>query len=127
MEFNMEQVTKNVKTQNTTVTNNTAKNVVEVIWGIIEVLLAFRLVFKVLGAAKSNFFVKVIYGLTDFMVFAFKGIFSGLSEKAGQAIAAVVAMLVVALIAFVVIKLIKPKTGVSVENAEHTEKNAVDE
>lgn len=123
----MEQVTKNTKTQNTTVTNNTAKTVVEVIWGVIEALLAFRLAFKVLGANAGNFFVKTIYALTNFMVAAFEGIFSGLNEKVGHAVSAVIAMLVITLIALVIIKLIKPKTGVSVENAEHVEKNAVDE
>ncbi len=123
----MEQVTKNTKTQNTTVVNNTAKTIARVIFWIIEVLLAFRLVFKALGANTDNIFVRIVYSLTKIFVVAFEGIFSRTSTTVGEVIATVVAMIIVALIALIIIKLIKPKTAISVENAEHVEKNSVDE
>ncbi|HZK39833.1 MAG TPA: YggT family protein [Clostridia bacterium] len=123
----MEQVTKNTKTQSTTVVNNTAKNITKVILGIIEVLLAFRLVFKALAANANNMFVRGVYALTKVFVIAFEGIFSRASTTVGDAVATLVAMLVVALIAFVIIKLIKPKTAVSIENAEHTAENSLND
>ena len=107
----MEQITKNTKTQNTTVVNNTAKNIARVIFWIIEVLLAFRLAFKALGANADNIFVRIVYSLTKIFVVAFEGIFSRTSTKVGEAIATVVAMIIVALIAMVIIKLIKPTSS----------------
>jgi hypothetical protein len=123
----MEQITKNTKTQNTKVESNTVKTVVGIVFGAIEVLLAFRLFFKLLDASTGNIFVRGIYALTNFFTVIFEGIFSRSGSASSQAIATLIAMLVIALIAAVVLKLIKPKTGIIVENAEHTENNKVDE
>lgn len=119
----MEQITKNTKTQNTKVETNTAKTVVSIIFGVIEALLAFRLLFKILDASTGNGFVRGIYALTNFLTALFEGIFSRSGSASSQAVATLMSMLVIALIAFVVMKLIKPKTGITVENAEHTENN----
>jgi hypothetical protein len=122
----MEQVAKKTKIQNTSVETNTARSVVGIIFGIVETLLAFRLVFKLLDASTGNGFVRAIYAVTNFLVVLFEGIFSRSGSASSQAVATLIAMLVIALIAFVIIKLIKPKTGVTVENAEHTQNNRSD-
>ena len=123
----MEQITKNTKTQSSKVETNTAKTVVGIVFGLIEVLLAFRLVFKLFGANTGNIFVRGIYALTNFLVVVFEGIFSSSGSASSQAVATLIAMLVIALITAVILKLIKPKSGITVENAEHTENNKVDE
>ena len=123
----MEQITKNTKTQSSKVETNTAKTVVGIVFGLIEVLLAFRLVFKLFGANTGNIFVRGIYALTNFLVVVFEGIFSSSGSDSSQAVATLIAMLVIALITAVILKLIKPKSGITVENAEHTENNKVDE
>jgi len=123
----MEQVTKQTSTQNTKVESNTAKTVVGIVFGAIEVLLAFRLVFKLFGASTGNAFVHGIYTFTHFFTAVFEGIFARANTTVGNAVATLVAMAVVALIAYVVLKLIKPKSGITVEHAEHTEANEVNE
>jgi len=123
----MEQITRNTKTQNTKVETNTAKTIVGIVFAVIEVFLAFRLVFKIFEANTGNFVVRAVYSLTNFLVVIFEGIFSRSGSASSQAIATLMAMLVVALIAAVIMKLIKPKTGITVEHAEHTENNKIDE
>ena len=45
-----------------------AANTVYVIFGILEALLAFRLVFLLLGANRDSGFVSFIYGVTEVFV-----------------------------------------------------------
>ena len=123
----MDQVVRNTKTQNTIVETNTAKKVVTIVFWIIEALLAFRLVFKLFEANASNIFVRAIYALTGFFTYIFEGIFSRSGSASSEAIATLIAMLVVALIAFIILKLIRPKTGITVENAEQTQNNRVND
>jgi hypothetical protein len=84
-------------------TTGGAPGVIYVIFGILEALLAFRLVFKLLGANPNSGFVAFIYGLTQPLVAPFYGIFpqattTGVTTTATFEPATLIAMLVYALI-----------------------------
>jgi heme/copper-type cytochrome/quinol oxidase subunit 4 len=122
----MEQVTKQSETRNTEPESHTAKRIVGVIFAVVEVILAFRLIFKGLGANPTNGFVRGIYGVTQFLVGIFEGIFSrgttsGAETTAIFEPATLIVMVVIALIAWAVLKLMTPHTGTRVERTEYTE------
>ena len=124
----MEQMTKRTEIMNTTMEGNTARRIVGVIVGVIEVVLAFRLIFKLLGANPNNQFVQIIYNITQFLVGMFEGIFSrvtasGAQTKAFFDPATLIAMVVIAIIAGFIMKLITPRNGTSVERAEFIDNN----
>lgn len=88
------------------------KRIVYYILGVIEVLLAFRLIFKLLGANPASGFVSGIYTLTNIFMSPFTGIFPtastrGVETQAVLEPATIVAMIVYALIAWGVAKLIE--------------------
>ncbi|MCX7922096.1 MAG: YggT family protein [Clostridia bacterium] len=90
------------------------RNTIYYILGVIEVLMAFRLVFKLLGANPGNGFVMFLYSLTRMLAAPFFGIFNTLTSGADgvQIIfepAIIVAMIVYALIAKGLINLARLK------------------
>jgi heme/copper-type cytochrome/quinol oxidase subunit 4 len=122
----MEQVTKQSETRNTEPESHTANRIVGVIFAVIEVILAFRLIFKGLGANPTNGFVRGIYAVTQFLVRIFEGIFSRATTSGAETTAVfepatLIVMVVIALIAWVVLKLMTPHTGTRVERTEYTE------
>ena len=79
--------------------------------GVIEVLLALRLVFKLLGAASGSGFISLIYGITALFISPFSGIFgsattTGVETTAVFEPATIIAMLVFALIGWGLIRLL---------------------
>src|ERR1035437_539087 len=100
----MRQMTKQTDTQNTQLENNTAKRIVGVVFGIIEVILAFRFIFKLFGADETIGFVKFIYAVAGFFMVMYKGIFpqTNVGTKGFLEPATLIAMVVIALIAWVV-------------------------
>ncbi len=79
-------------------------------FGIIETLLAFRLVFKLLGANPGSPFVSFIYSLSGFFHAPFAGIFSKSTARGVETTAVfepstVIAMIVYAIIAMGIMKL----------------------
>jgi YGGT family. len=91
--------------------NVTAKRVVKYILGILEVLLAFRLLLKLFGANPHSGFVSVIYSITKVILAPFTAIFStattqGIETQAVFEPSTIIAMIVYALIAWGIIKLI---------------------
>ena len=124
----MDQMTQQTETQNTKAESNTSKRIVGVIFAVIEVVLAFRLIFKGLGANPNNGFVRGVYGVTQFLVGIFEGIFSrgtasGAETTAIFEPATLIVMVVIALISWGVLKLMTPHTGSSVERTEYTERD----
>lgn len=122
----MEQMTRQTEMRNTEPENHSAKRIVGVIFAIIEVILAFRLIFKGLGANPANVFVRGIYGITQFLVGIFEGIFSRVTTSGAETTAVfepatLIAMVVIALIAWGVLKLMTPHTGTRVERTEYRE------
>lgn len=88
------------------------KKVVYYVLGVLEVLLAFRLVFKLLGANTASAFVAGIYSLSGIFTTPFEGIFRTASTQGvnAQAIlepSTIVAMIVYAVIAWGIAKLIE--------------------
>lgn len=93
------------------------RNIIYYVLGVIEVLLAFRLIFRSLGASTRNGMVALLYSITKALIMPFSGIFNIINPNgAGQYViepAAVIAMVVYALLAYGLVKLIKV-TAVSV-------------
>lgn len=95
----------------------------QVIWyilGVIEILLTFRVLLKMLGANVSSPFVSLIYVITDPLAKPFSGIFGVSVSTEGAALewSTFVAMIVYLLIAFALVQLmqlIKPTTPQEVE------------
>lgn len=88
------------------------KSIVYYVLGIIEVLLAFRFIFKLLGANPNSGFVSFIYGVTSAFLLPFTGIFgtARANMDGTQAIlepATLVGMVIYAVIAWGIIKLIE--------------------
>lgn len=126
------QVTQTTKTVNTPLQTEHPQKVYEkkktifrtyqVIWyilGVIEVLLAFRVVLKMLGANPNSSFVNLVYLISDPLALPFSGIFRvGVSQGAVFEWSTLVAMAVYALVAFGIIQLMqlaKPTTPQEVE------------
>ncbi|MDP2649519.1 MAG: YggT family protein [bacterium] len=55
--------------------SQTVEYLIYFLFGILETLLVFRLVFKLAGASLSSTFVGVIYSLTGVFILPFEGIF----------------------------------------------------
>lgn len=80
--------------------------------GVLEVLLAFRFIFKLLGANPVSGFVIFLYSITNIFTAPFAGIFesittNGLSVQSVFEPATLIAMLVYGLIAWGIVKLVK--------------------
>lgn len=94
----------------------------QVIWyilSVVEILLAFRIVFKMLGANINSPFVSLIYIITDPLALPFSGIF-GVTYTQGSVFewSTLVAMAVYALLAYAIMQLMqfmKPTTPEEVE------------
>lgn len=91
--------------------NFTARRVVYYILGILEVLLGFRLIFKLLGANPNSSFVYFIYSISQVFLVPFNAIFrssaaQGIETKAVLEPSTIIAMIVYALFAWGIIKLI---------------------
>ena len=92
--------------------NSKLRKIVYYILGILEALLAFRIIFKLLGANPGSAFVSFIYNISGAFLAPFSGIFrsavtNGVETKAVLEPSTVIAMIVYALIAYGVVKLIK--------------------
>jgi len=101
-----------------------ARRIVSVLFGAVEIILAARLILKLLGANAGNSIIKVLYGTTGFFVKLFEGIFSRvtINEASGAVFepATLIAMVVIALIAWGVLKLMKSRTGSRVVKTEYS-------
>jgi uncharacterized protein YggT (Ycf19 family) len=80
--------------------------IVSWIVGILEALLAFRLLFKFLGSDPGGAFVSFIYTYSDPFVTPFRGIIRT-AETQGIETITVIAMIVYALVGYGIIRLIK--------------------
>ena len=86
-------------------------------FGVLEVLLAFRLVLKIMGASISSWFVGAIYNITRFFVMPFEGIFrrgftEGIETTSVLEPSTVTAIIVYAIVAWGIVKLIRISSGV---------------
>ena len=93
-----------------------ARHSIYFILGVIEVLIGFRLVFKLLGANPRNGFVSFLYTLSGIFTAPFSGIFdsfvsAGLSANSVFEPAAVIGMAVYGVIAWGLVSLIRIKAS----------------
>lgn len=92
------------------------------ILGVIEILLAFRMTLKALGANPSSAFTNLIYALSDPLALPFSGIL-GISATSGGNFfewSTVIAAVVYALIAYGLVQLMQLIKPVSKEEVEQT-------
>jgi len=89
-----------------------AKKVAYYILGVLEVLFAFRLVFKLLGANPQSPFVSFIYTVSQAFLSPFTGIFrttvtKGIEAQSVLEPTTIIAMIVYAVVAWGIVKLIE--------------------
>ena len=72
----MEEMTKRTELRDTNQTSSIVQRIVGIGFGIVQISLLFRLVFKWLGANPQNGFVQSLYAVTQLFVGFFEGIFS---------------------------------------------------
>jgi uncharacterized membrane protein YuzA (DUF378 family) len=115
-------------------TNRVLRKIVYYLLGVLEVLLAFRLVFKLLGANSGGTFVSLIYTISGVFLAPFSGIFrtavnNGIETKSVLEPATIIAMIVYALIAYGIVTLIKifktPKGSTQVQDKRDTDSRSV--
>jgi len=117
---------QNIQTQTSSAQSEShpARRIISVFFSAVEIILGLRLILKLLGANAENSFIQILYGITGFFVELFEGIFSRVTiNEASGAIfepATLIAMVVVALIALAVLKLLTPRTGSRVVKTEYT-------
>lgn len=96
-----------------------SRNATYYVLGVVELLLAFRFVFKLLGANPNNGFVAFLYSIAGIFTAPFSGIFnpfitSGLAAKSVLEPSAIIAMAVYAVLAWCLVglfRLIAAKEG----------------
>lgn len=84
--------------------------------GVIEVLIGFHFIFKLLGANPQNGFVSFLYSISGIFTAPFSGIFdpfvsNGLVAKSVFEPAAIIAMTIYAIIAWGLVSLIRIKAN----------------
>jgi len=103
---------KNIRVYRTHENYLKLRRIVYYILGVLEVLFAFRLILKLLGANPVSGFVSFIYTISGVFVNPFSGIFTTVVSNGDKTTsylepATIIAMIVYALIAYGVIRLIK--------------------
>jgi len=96
--------------------SQTIEYLIYFLFGFLEILLAFRFIFKLTGANISSGFVNLIYDLTGIFVIPFEGIFRRGSAEIMDSTsifepATIVAILVYGIIAWGIVKLIRISSG----------------
>jgi hypothetical protein len=91
----------------------TLKRIVNYLLGVLDLLLVFRLIFKLLGANPGSAFVSLLYNISGVFLAPFSGIFraivinKGIANESVLEPATIIAMIVYALIAYGVVRLIE--------------------
>ncbi|MEK7447785.1 MAG: YggT family protein [Patescibacteria group bacterium] len=96
--------------------SQTVEYLVYFIFGVLEILLAFRFILQLLGASLSSGFVSSIYDFSRIFILPFEGIFrkgtsEGIETTAVFEPATLVAIIVYALLAWGIVKLIRIFSG----------------
>jgi len=85
-------------------------------FGALEILLAFRLILKLMGASLASTFVRLIYGITGIFILPFNGIFRrgytpGLETTSILEPATLVAIIVYIILAWGIVKFVRISSG----------------
>ena len=90
--------------------NQTVEYIIYYLLGALEILLAFRLILKLLGAGTNSGFVSIIYSITGLFILPFEGIFrraysQGVETSSVLEPSTIVAMIVYAVFVWGIINL----------------------
>jgi len=96
--------------------SQTAEYLIYFFFGILEILLIFRLLFKLAGASLSSGFVRGIYAIAGIFILPFEGIFrrgfaQGVETTAVLEPSTIVAIIVYIILAWGIVKLVKISSG----------------
>lgn len=105
-------VVKSTPVEDKVTSTQTTGRVVYYIFGILEVLLAFRLIFKLAGASQGSAFVNFVYRITRIFILPFEGIFrrgvaQGVETTSILEPSTIVALIVYILLAWGIVKLVQ--------------------
>lgn len=108
--------TKNTSYKSEASSSQTVEYLIYFLFGALEILLAFRLVLKLTGANIGSAFVNLIYSLTGIFILPFEGIFQRGVAQVDQTTAilepsAIVAIIVYAVLAWGIVKLLRILSG----------------
>ena len=108
--------TKNTSFKSEATSSQTVEYLVYFFFGLLEILLAFRLVLKLTGASILSAFVGLIYGLTGIFILPFEGIFhrgyaQGVETTSVLEPSTLVAIIVYAVLAWGIVKLLRILSG----------------
>ena len=111
----MEKIYGQTNVRNTNSGSHLIQRIVGVFFGIIELILVLRMVLKLLGANSANVLIQGLYDVTQPLVGIFTSIFEQKNVSITETVGTfepetLIAIVVVALIAMIVQKLIKPRT-----------------
>lgn len=114
-EITKETVTSQGKAPEAT-NSQTVEYLVYFFFGALDILLAFRLILKIMGASMSSAFVKLVYGLSGVFILPFEGIFrrwfaQGVETSSIFEPSTLVAIAVYAVLAWGTVKLIRIFSG----------------
>lgn len=115
--------TKNTSVKSTATSSQTIEYLIYFLFGALEILLAFRLVLKLSGASAASTFVDLIYGLTGIFILPFEGIFrrgfaEGIETTSVLEPSTLVALVVYAVLAWGIVKLLRILSGVHQQQTE---------
>jgi len=104
------------ETKSIATSSQTVEYLIYFLFGLLEVLLVFRLVLKLTGASMGSAFVGLIYGLTGVFILPFEGIFrrgfaQGVETTSVLEPSTLVAIIVYAILAWGIVKLIRILSG----------------
>jgi hypothetical protein len=120
-----EQMIKETEMRQTKQDSNLVQRIIYAISTTITAVLAFRFIFKLFGANPENVFVRGIYAFTQPIIGVFEGIFSSVTMNGAETTAVfepatLIAIVAIAIITWVVLKLITPRSGNRAEKTEYT-------
>jgi len=104
------------ETKRIATSSQTIEYLIYFFFGALEILLAFRLILKLMGASIASGFVGLIYGLTGIFILPFEGIFrrgfsQGVETTSVLEPSTLVAIIVYAVLAWGIVKLIRIFSG----------------
>jgi glucan phosphoethanolaminetransferase (alkaline phosphatase superfamily) len=96
--------------------SQTREYLVYYFFGALETLLVFRLILKIAGASINSWFVTIVYTLSRFFIMPFEGIFrrattQGVGTTSVFEPSTIVALIVYAILAYGIVKLIRISSG----------------
>lgn len=90
----------------------TVERLIYFLFGILEITLIFRLIFKLAGASSGSGFVRLVYGIAGIFIIPFEGIFrrgfaQGVETTSVLEPSTIVAIIVYAVLAWGIVKLVR--------------------